>query len=352
MSLRVFVFGPGVGESIVIQFPSNVKGQFCWGVIDCHSERVLQFLRDENGVDELDFVCWTHPHGDHQDGMPALLNSYQDRVKRFWRFGGTNAAALSAYTKLWSRDNDVIEESELKPIEAILDFALEKRKVAPDTYKSLTDINESLFSLEYDDKSFFKISSLSPSSSLADTYSSYLGKCVKEDKPLDWEAFDGKHNMISVVFLIEFGETRLLFGSDAEEPVWEQIFDSEQRKNLSIGLSSHFVKISHHGSAGAYHKDSWLEIAYQDQPYGVMTPFTRSDLPRKEGMELLKKHCAQICLTATKKNYNYYGKANSKSTKYKYKWKTYRDDADYCVFEFDKTGRPPEVKVAASALVF
>lgn len=352
MRLRVHVFGPGIGESIVLQYPDNSGGKYCWGVIDCYSERILHFLRDIHGVKELEFVCWTHPHGDHHDGMPALLNSYRKQIKHFWRFGGHNAEMLLTFHKRWSYDTPSITRSELSTIKAIFDFALEQKKRDPDSYKMLTDIHQGIFEVKYNKKCYFRVSTLSPSSSLAEEYTSRVGKCLDDPCLPNWEAFDGAHNSISVVLFAEFGKTRLLFGADAEQKVWEEIFNSEERKNLTFSLCSHFVKISHHGSDRAYHKDSWVEISQEDKPYAVITPFTRSHLPNNKGIGLLKEHCKKIYLTATRKNYQYYSKAKSTSTKLRLRWKTYKPDTDYCTFEFDEKGNLTDVSLSDTAVVF
>lgn len=337
MSLQVYVFGPGVGESIVLRFPGD-GGEDCWGVIDCHSRRLVQFLNDEHNVKQLEFVCWTHPHSDHHDGMPELLKTYEKRINRFWRFGGHCANTLLAFPKCWSKEIKRIEETEFGPIEKIFEFALKQKKFnPPNSYKILTDIQQGLLEVKYGDGSSFKITSLGPSSSLAEEYTSHIKKCLEDPDAPDWEAFNGAHNDISVVLLAEFGETQILFGADAEKKAWKDIYNSEQRRNLKVGLSSHFVKISHHGSEGAYHEDSWIEISQDFKPNAVMTPFNKCHLPNSTAINLLKYHCNEIYQTATRKNYRNY-KTESGNTRRKYKWKTYEPDIDYCVFEFDQQG--------------
>ena len=350
--LLVHVFGPGIGESIILQYPDNSEKKYCWGVIDCYSNNILHFLRDEQGVKELEFVCWTHPHGDHHDGMPALLDSYRHKIKRFWRFGGHNAETILLFHKRWSDKASKLKKSDLSTIQSIFNFALEQKKKNPDSYKILTDIHQDIFEVKYNQKCRFRISTLSPSSSLAEEYTSHIAKCIDDPCSPNWESFDGAHNSISVVLFAEFGKTRLLFGADAEQKVWDEIFNSEERKNSNIRLCSNFVKISHHGSDRAYHKDSWIEISQEDKPFAVITPFTRSHLPTSKGIGLLKEHCQKIYLTATRKNYHYYSKLESTSAKIRLKWKTYKSNTDYCTFEFDDQGNLQDVSLSDTAVVF
>jgi beta-lactamase superfamily II metal-dependent hydrolase len=349
--MRVYVFGPGVGESIVLQYPKSSGKEYFWGVIDCHSERILNFLRDEHDVQELEFVCWTHPHADHHDGMPALLQSYENRINRFWRFGGYNANMILAFSNWWTQNAPNLQKSELSKIETIFNFVSTQKKRNPNSYKVLTDVHHSLIVIDYNGECRFRISSLSPSSKLAEEYTSTLGKCLEKPDSPDWEAFDGAHNSISAVLLVEFGKTRILFGADADKKVWGDIADSEERQNIGLSICSHFVKVSHHGSEGAYHKDIWLEIAQDVEPSGVVTPFTRSQLPNNKGISLLKKHCKEIYLTATRKNYHYYNTLST-LTKLNYKWHKYTTNADHCTFEFDKKGNLTETSLSDTAVVF
>lgn len=351
MRLRAYVFGPGIGESVVLQYPDVSGRNSLWGVIDCYSERVCRFLRDEHDVQGLEFVCWTHPHADHHDGMPALLSCYEGRINRFWRFGGQNASTLLAFNTWWARNAPKVQKSELSVIETIFQFASRQKKRNPDSYKVLTDVHHGLIEVEYDNKCSFRVSSLSPSSILAEEYTSHLGKCLERAESPDWEAFNGAHNRASVVLLVEFGKARLLLGADADEEVWRHVADSEERQNLGLTVCSNFVKVSHHGSEGAYHKDIWLEIAQCGDPCGVVTPFACSHLPSNKGLSLLKTHCKKIYLTATRKNYRYYD-TSSKLTKLRYKWHTFSPNADYCTFEFDEQGNLTDVSLADSAAVF
>lgn len=360
--MRIHVFGPGVGESIVLQYPRVSTKGYYWGVIDCHSERVVRFLQDEQNVQELEFVCWTHPHADHHNGMPPLLQAYKDRIHRFWRFGGYNAPMLMTFYDRFTKNTTAKNEQRTTylKIKEIFDFALEqkeRKEHGVDSYKILADIHSGLIGIKYNNKCSFKISSLGPSSRLTEEYTSHLDKWMYQldldggGFSLDWKAFDRECNNISAALFIEFGRTRLLFGADAEKELWGDIADSEERKNLSLSLSSHFVKVSHHGSEGAYHRDSWREIAQKGSPSAVVTPFNCCRLPSNKGLTLLKQHCKEICLTATGKNYKYRNTVST-STKLKYKWKDNVLGTEHCTFEFDHLGNLTETSLSDTAVVF
>ena len=355
MKMYVYVFGPGVGESIVLQYPKESGKGFYWGVIDCHSEEVLRFLQNEKKVDVLDFVCWTHPHEDHHKGMPALLQAYEGKICRFWRFGGYNPKMLLKFSDIYTKNSK--HRDQFSRIEQIFDFALKQKKHGANSYRILADLHQGLIDVEYSVDRHFRISSLSPSSQLVEDYTSHLGKCVEQIRlsgdqlNLDWKGLESAHNNISVVLLVSFGETRLLFGSDAEKKSWCHIVASEERQHQQLSLDSHFVKISHHGSENGYHKDAWAEITLHNKPSVAITPFRGSQLPTDKGLILLKKHCSKIYLTATKKNYQS-PKINSMSIKLKYKWKANTQNRQWCTFEFDNLGKMTKVSLSDTAVIF
>src|SRR5580658_10809261 len=90
--LQVHVFGGAIGECIVLGLPGAR-----WAVIDVYladlanpiGSPVIRFL-EEKGIRELEFLCLTHPHGDHVRGVGHLIKNY--RIRRFLGFG----AALPA----------------------------------------------------------------------------------------------------------------------------------------------------------------------------------------------------------------------------------------------------------------
>lgn len=91
-SLCVHVLNVGDGDSIVIQFP-QVNGKRKFAVVDCYTAnktiKYLEKFKDVYGeeVDELEFVCATHPHSDHIMGIPKLLDTFKGRIGEFWDSG-------------------------------------------------------------------------------------------------------------------------------------------------------------------------------------------------------------------------------------------------------------------------
>src|SRR5260370_19464229 len=92
--MQVQVLGAAVGECIDVGLPGGR-----WGIIDVYltdlanpsDSLVIKFL-EEKGVRELDFLCLTHPHGDHVKGAGYLIRNY--KIRRFLGFGALPPAQL------------------------------------------------------------------------------------------------------------------------------------------------------------------------------------------------------------------------------------------------------------------
>src|ERR1700678_498036 len=89
---RLYLYGATEGESIALQLPSGK-----WGVVDSFASSlenpatnpVYSLLKAKN-VDQIEFLCLTHPHDDHFKGMSQLLHGFD--VKQFWTFCGLDPA--------------------------------------------------------------------------------------------------------------------------------------------------------------------------------------------------------------------------------------------------------------------
>ncbi|UCE36202.1 MAG: MBL fold metallo-hydrolase [Thermoplasmata archaeon] len=86
-SLCVHVLNVGDGDSIVLQFPADVNGRRKFALVDCYkSTKTIDYLK-KLGVNELEFVCATHPHYDHIAGIPKVLDTFKGSIQEFWDSG-------------------------------------------------------------------------------------------------------------------------------------------------------------------------------------------------------------------------------------------------------------------------
>jgi beta-lactamase superfamily II metal-dependent hydrolase len=93
--LGVVVLNVGDGDAIVVRFPPahNTGGatdRVVGAVIDCFDGKKTIDALKRLGIDELAFVCATHPHADHIQGMQELIQWCLDQgkpVQQYWDSG-------------------------------------------------------------------------------------------------------------------------------------------------------------------------------------------------------------------------------------------------------------------------
>ena len=87
------ILNVGDGDNIIVELPMNKdNGKRPIGIIDCYKyqktvdyiEKIKEVRKLEPG---LEFICATHPHGDHIDGMVELITDNNYRPKEFWDSG-------------------------------------------------------------------------------------------------------------------------------------------------------------------------------------------------------------------------------------------------------------------------
>lgn len=88
-----------------------------------------------------------------------------------------------------------------------------------------------------------------------------------------------------------------VLGSDVESAGWLNVLEEFGIDNLS----SHAVKISHHGSTNGYADGLWASLARQQPPIAFLTCYRSKRLPRKEALEHIRGFSPRIvtpCLPA------------------------------------------------------
>lgn len=294
--LEVHIFGAGQGESVVLRLPGNQ-----WGVIDCFAQEIddcgtnpsLQFLKNQ-GVETLDFLCMTHPHRDHVRGMSQFLREFE--IRSFWRPVSMSQQRLEWILKTIHGENWLPEEPKATEDveELFLVFSMLKGK-NPDLLKGRppkTELGTTKTLLSSQEHSPVKIWALAPSASQADRYENSLARNFGEDRKYRRPGKNDRpdHNISSMALLVEFGETRLVLGGDVLKSGWDDVMTNFDAAPLSAQL----VKVSHHGSAGAYCPGLWEAFSDGTKPISVITPYRNSGLPREKGLEHIQKFSDRI----------------------------------------------------------
>ncbi len=202
--LELYFFNVGHGDSIAIKFPNNE-----WGIVDCNRcdkqsiPNVLKFLQKEN-VEKLKFVCISHPHLDHFDGMETIINHFINNIDNFILYNNGQSC--------------LFEKQKSSLTQALKNFSTFKNKnfilaCAKDTY-TVGDIEIKLLNPNHDIAAeFFK------------------------------KSFSNKElnilNKESVVMYFEYAGVKILLNADVP---------AEQCKKFQEYIKSDIIKISHHGS--------------------------------------------------------------------------------------------------------
>lgn len=170
------------------------------------SQDVLEYLK-RFGVDQIDLMVNTHPHGDHLGGLPTVLNNIP--TDKIWCADSTYDTYLyKSFTQLVAQKNFNISHPE------------------PGTVFAENGLT---------------ITVLGPVNS-ADTYTDL--------------------NDTSLVLMVQYGQRKFLFTGDMEAFAEKQLVDA------GMSLKADVLKVGHHGS---YSSTSQVFLDKVDPEYGVIS---------------------------------------------------------------------------------
>jgi hypothetical protein len=307
--VSVTTFGPGYGESIIIYIP-----HIGWGVIDSCLAKVddtsinpaLEYLLQKK-VEKLAFVVLTHPHADHFLGIDQLVKHYSGRISNIFIYSGEG---LREYKIYLSKKMVLQGGSELNKLAAVF----KSLELARDAGAKIVKISEQTAVIRKEKYGNYdmEILALSPSAESLKRYVELLYKAIPvKDGDVLGIVPDDHHNLLSAALWCSVGNLRLIFGSDLEAGAddytgWNNIVSSPTCPNLA----THLIKVSHHGSVGAFYKPAWEKF---EKPVSVITPFNRSKpLPQESMVKQIEKYSKDVAITSKPSYLNpqkAYGKA-------------------------------------------
>ena len=297
---EVHVFGgKRYGESIVLKLPD---GSF--GVVDsCLDEElngarrnpVAEYLKSR-GVSELRFLCLTHPHRDHFEGMLRLFTEF--RPKQFWHPANTSAKFIASLIKRLKLP--ALEVNAFASLDALdelekLYFAVSARMKDSRIRRlpfQCVSVVMNLSLLEVPAVGTFK--AIAPHGNDIQSFQDRLQSAFTPDGSLRPDLPDEKFNKISIALLIAFKKFQIILCGDVENASWQLI----RRDCLTEDWRSRLFKVSHHGSAGAFCKK--LSDAVFGNVAGtesVLTGFSSSHLPRQSVVHELKSLSKSVAIT-------------------------------------------------------
>jgi beta-lactamase superfamily II metal-dependent hydrolase len=303
---EVSLFGPGVGECIVVH-----TGHGEWIVVDScmdtdSGQPVALHYLNSLGVDialAVRLIVVSHWHDDHVQGISQLFVAARSaklacsaalRTNEFWQMISV------ARNRSTIRDRTGIDEmsalfQELKrrlPPGARAggetpDWAVASRML----YQRFHDASISscrVISLSPSDRAI-KLAQLQLAGELAAFREGKAGRRLVSQTP----------NEVAVALWVEAGAARILLGADLEESRdpgngWQAIV--AQPRPPGEGAST--LKVPHHGSPNADSPAVWAQML-TSLPYALLTPFRRQKLPTDIDLRRIRGRTSEVYCTAT-----------------------------------------------------
>ncbi|MBE6325720.1 MAG: hypothetical protein E7077_01465 [Bacteroidales bacterium] len=281
--VSIFVIGyKNIGESIVVLFRDvhdNVDETIMSMVIDSYENGNLtrKILKKYN-VNKLDFVCWTHPHVDHSQGIDALIKNYfHDDIVIFvpkFYFGNLTEDVLAS------------ESAQTPQIFGEIWNLVEKNKNIKEIWRSISAFGDAtnIYPMQlYSDDLYSKdvcFYFLTPLGSRTDKHAN---KGNQLSKP----------NELSISFVMSIDGYDFYFGGDTE---------NEHAKGIKkdIVKSMRWIKVPHHCSLGAKYIADNIGPQFD---FAASTVYKKSGLPKTEIQEIYAKngtlHMTQLNETKT-----------------------------------------------------
>lgn len=284
------MFGPGVGECVVVGLPSGG-----WWVIDsCRSNQgpvALSYL-DAVGVESAQvrgIVC-THWHDDHHDGVAEVLESSPNA-----RFYCSAALQTRQFLELAATARQGRErESGLDEFGRVLSVlgGRSPGRAAATGPEWLSEGQR----FDGGDPSA-ELWALSPSAAARTLAMQSIGELVPSLRSPKRRLVAESVNGTSVAIFIKSGDRAVLLGSDLErEPDerlgWSAVFSNHG----NVGGRAVVHKVAHHGSANGDH--SRLGELLVPDPVSVVTPYRPSRLPRESDLDRIARLGGDLWLTA------------------------------------------------------
>lgn len=256
--LEVYLIGyASQGESIVFLLKADGHVSYA-GVVDCYEcysiNKTIEILTSE-GVEKIDFLCWTHPHDDHTLGLNKILDTFCSDNTKIW------------ITDIYPQSYDNYSQPSIKLYKSLKD----RIKSGNSKVKIATD-NKLLATLKcYGLQTYlFEIWSFAPNSTI-------LTERKEFDKP-------EKGNPYSIGLSIFAGRFNIMLGGDVEN----ETIDRFEEEYFDTPID--YIKIPHHGSSSGDMLPEKLDLfALKPPNIATSTVFTGHDLPEDKVLQRYKK---------------------------------------------------------------
>jgi len=297
--LEVSLFGPGVGECVVVHLGCND-----WMVIDsCLDPRsgnpaALDYLNllEVEVREHVKAVVVTHWHRDHFKGVSALL-----RAASSAQFSCSNALQSKEFLQFVFRSEEnrsrfgteIEEFAEVFRILRDRSPALHPSTVGPEW--AIAD--RPVFTrAQTADCPSVQVDALSPSSATVSAAITNLRAFITDDAP-NRRPLATKPNRLAVALWVQLGGAGALLGADLEDSGqpnmgWNAIVSS----NSGRYTGGELFKVAHHGSPTSHNPNVW-QAMLKSNPYCILSPNLASLLPADPDVRRLKEQTSNLFAT-------------------------------------------------------
>jgi len=304
--LEISLFGPGVGECIVVHLGENN-----WMIIDSclnpetRNPIALDYLTylGVNPSESVKLIVITHWHSDHINGIGTIVDSCPQM--RICYSSALLKKEFIALVNLFSGNNSIVDRntSTTREMSHIMK-TLQKRCNKNHDYnidKMIPTTADRILFRRSLNKIQVEVIALAPSSK--SIHNSLLEFASLMPKPGDLRQVipspSPNHNAIPL--WVKFGNVFLLLGADLPETTdlatgWSAIVSSKI-KHWENGKAIIF-KIPHHGSQTAHSQDVWNELL-SPEPISILTTKLggRSSIPKARDIDRIKKLSSSVFST-------------------------------------------------------
>jgi len=297
--IEVTVFGPGLGEAVVVHL-----GEDNWILVDsCVSENgsapasaeYLTALGVE--TDRVRAIVATHWHDDHVRAISQLARTYIEAD--FFISGVLREQEALAFLATYSGRIAPGQTGGTKELVSVLHELNGKRLVKPTQSRTYL-VDEKINGRNV------KVSALSPLPAANQKAAAHLAQyLVKKDQAINKAPPEPSPNAAAIVLHLDFGGgDAVLLGADLEDnKVWgwsAMVADDWALKKENSGA----YKVSHHGSKSGDSDHIWTTLLTKN-PVACITPFIfgRHNLPTDDDKARIRARTNQayICSGASRK---------------------------------------------------
>jgi hypothetical protein len=277
MPLKLWIHGPGYGESIVLAWNEIRSGRKtrCAAVMDaCRDENDLEpfvcrkLASPEVCAEKIPFIACTHPHDDHISAMPELFKQpgLVAKIERVLWWGGHHRSVMNTYLNaLLNQAQESGNKRGEEAISAHFDFVHGMCWLAGDFNAGGAALaNEAAFvGVQFvyqaplaDEEGWLRVWSISPHLGPQKKFRNELESRISHKGGVTGGSLQ-LANHTSLGFLIEYGETQIILGGDVTSQNWRHFHDEWKKhegKPPNDGepplpkLNPQVVKVAHHGS--------------------------------------------------------------------------------------------------------